>query len=394
MKITTLKQDYALREINSLKLLLTLRKAKPEIYQLNPEAYMLWKYVFMCKNLKEVVTKFSNYYNLKQLYAKQEIKNYFLSFDTLSPSKGVIEELKVQLTQGNAILKASFELTGQCNVNCKHCYAFVERKKATLTLAQCKAVIDKLVEIGVIYLTLTGGECTLHKGFVTLYKYAISKGMYVSLITNGTLIESKGLIKVFKQHPPYYIKLSLYGPDPTTHEAITRVKGSFHKTWKAILALQKNKINFYVGCLAFKETLTRLPTLFEMAKKHKIPIRFYWGFIKTRSGDKTPLGYRIEKTDEELLKNYNSNFKIDFFDPPSQQNSDDKVFQCNAGKKFIHINCKADVFLCKLDTLPTANMLSDSIATVLDKLHKKRINKFSNTNLFNLCPIRYDYNQH
>ena len=54
---------------------------------------------------------------------------------------------------------AKFEITYECNLNCRHCYNITERNKSgILSYAEIKKIIDELQSIGTFLISFTGGE--------------------------------------------------------------------------------------------------------------------------------------------------------------------------------------------------------------------------------------------
>ena len=78
------------------------------------------------------------------------------------------------LDGGRYPLSATLELTNRCNFNCVHCYINQPAndqvaKQRELTTDQVKKIIDDMAEVGVLFLTLTGGEPLLRPDFAEIY---------------------------------------------------------------------------------------------------------------------------------------------------------------------------------------------------------------------------------
>lgn len=101
-------------------------------------------------------------------------------------------------------------------------------------------LIDKIYEIGVFSITISGGECLLRKDFIEILDYIATKHMLVSIFTNGTLLTDE-LVKQLLSYPINIVSVSLYGNNSELHDSITQVKGSFDKTLAGISVL-KNMI--------------------------------------------------------------------------------------------------------------------------------------------------------
>lgn len=120
----------------------------------------------------------------------------------------------------------TFELTPFCNLDCKMCYVHLtggqmeKTQKKILTGEQWKSIIDQTVEAGLFYVLLTGGEAMMHPDFDEIYLYLQEKGIAITINTNGVLL-TDDRIEFFKKHRPKGIKITLYGYDDDSYEAVT-----------------------------------------------------------------------------------------------------------------------------------------------------------------------------
>ena len=83
------------------------------------------------------------------------------------------------------------EPTNLCNLNCQHCArSSIKRKMVLMSNNVFTAVLAQLKQAGwQVKITLTGqGEPLLHKNIVGFVKQAKEKGLFVSIITNGTAL--------------------------------------------------------------------------------------------------------------------------------------------------------------------------------------------------------------
>jgi radical SAM protein with 4Fe4S-binding SPASM domain len=82
--------------------------------------------------------------------------------------------------------KADLAITYQCNNDCPHCYNEADRLTLdSLPLADWKRVVDRLTQVGVPHLILTGGEATLYPALAELVAHADACGPIVGLNSNG-----------------------------------------------------------------------------------------------------------------------------------------------------------------------------------------------------------------
>lgn len=136
------------------------------------------------------------------------------------------------------------ELTYACNLKCIHCYNPKNINKVQINFEKMKQIIDEARELGCFDITFSGGECTLDDDFIKIVEYAREKRMSVDIFTNGqTLYDNPDLFDRLIKAYPCRIGLSLYSLDEDTHEKITSVKGSYHKTLSVIKKLREKNIS-------------------------------------------------------------------------------------------------------------------------------------------------------
>jgi len=88
-------------------------------------------------------------------------------------------------------LALAHEVTMECNLKCKFCTYWRERRKDERDLEEIKGIIRQAKELGVGMYCVTGGEPLLRSDIVEILKYASSENMITSLVTNGALLADK-----------------------------------------------------------------------------------------------------------------------------------------------------------------------------------------------------------
>lgn len=84
-------------------------------------------------------------------------------------------------------VSAQIVLTNKCNLRCSFCTNKHGDRKKSMTTSHVRDILDFLHSAGCKGVEFTGGgEPTVYEGFASLVSYAISLGMDVGLITNGT----------------------------------------------------------------------------------------------------------------------------------------------------------------------------------------------------------------
>ena len=75
---------------------------------------------------------------------------------------------------------AGLELTAKCNLDCVHCYAKPGRGHADMSTDEFKAIVNILVERGLLDAYFTGGEIFTRPDFKELFLYTKRKGVLLA----------------------------------------------------------------------------------------------------------------------------------------------------------------------------------------------------------------------
>jgi len=106
-----------------------------------------------------------------------------------------------------------------------------------LSVDQWKSIMKQAADAGLMYVTLTGGECLTYPGFKELYLFLRSCGiMEISILSNGVLVTDE-VIEFLLDHRPYIIQISLYGASEDAYERVTGHR-VFHRVLANILKLR------------------------------------------------------------------------------------------------------------------------------------------------------------
>lgn len=120
-----------------------------------------------------------------------------------------------------------WELTMACNMRCKHCgSSCTNGQEDELTTQEALDLCDQLADMGMKFLTLSGGELTLRNDWLLIAERLTERGITTSIITNGWLLTEE-LIQKAKDAGIVSIGISIDGLQKT-HDEIRR-PGSFDR---------------------------------------------------------------------------------------------------------------------------------------------------------------------
>src|SRR4030042_1963730 len=127
------------------------------------------------------------------------------------------------------------KLTYRCNLRCKMC-PFWKRSGEDSSLEKEKEILKQIHSSGVCGIAFEGGEPLLRNDLAEILAFSRSLPLQTSLVTNGTLLESR-----IDEIAPYVngaIYVSLDGLEKT-HDMIRGVSGCFKRTLEGINAASK-----------------------------------------------------------------------------------------------------------------------------------------------------------
>ena len=233
----------------------------------------------ICKNLDKIyeVSDAADFQNDIQEFL-DELLNEKILYENETPyieaqwSNKIPMEVANIFAQEHKIFSVSIELTYRCVEKCIHCYIDDAPKYCAadeLTLDEYKNFLKQLREMGCVNVLFTGGEILLRPDLCDIVEYAVNLGFIVNLYTTGVGLTDEVFDKLCATKING-ISVSLYSGIAAEHDKITGVKGSFEKTLKATLMFKAAGINTFIKCVAMKQNLDSLESLYELGKRLNI----------------------------------------------------------------------------------------------------------------------------
>jgi len=167
-----------------------------------------------------------------------------------------------------------WNLVRRCNLTCRHCYAIsgdVDFPNE-LTTAQAKAVIDDLHAFGCRILILSGGEPLMRHDIFELTEHAKAKGFFLTLSTNGTLIDAPMADRIAAMGYDY-VGISIDGIE-AVHDAFRRMPGAYRLSMNALRLLRDRGVKVGLRFTMTAENAHQLPELLAITRADCFP-KFY-----------------------------------------------------------------------------------------------------------------------
>jgi MoaA/NifB/PqqE/SkfB family radical SAM enzyme len=158
--------------------------------------------------------------------------------------------------------KLHLHATNRCTNYCKHCSVEAgPTGPPLLDGADFRYLVDWASEAGAKWLEISGGEpLTLGDALFELIAYAHDKSLYVSLLTNGCMIDEQGG-KRLRTMGAERIGISLYGAIPVSHDDFTQTPGSFSKALTGIHAVADAGFEVVVNVIVTPKNVDELHLL-------------------------------------------------------------------------------------------------------------------------------------
>jgi len=165
-----------------------------------------------------------------------------------------------------------WNFTNNCNLRCKHCYQSAyamspeERRANELHLEDRLKVVDIIAERNIPSLFFSGGEPLIEDDFWPVAERAKKKGLYLSIATNGTLINKK-MAKRIADIGFGYVQVSIDSADPEVHDEIRGIPGVWERAVRGIENLIDAGVTTCIAYTHMKSTHNQIEGIFKLRKE-------------------------------------------------------------------------------------------------------------------------------
>lgn len=267
----------------------------------------------------------------------------------------------------------NFSLTNRCNLSCKHCCVNAGSNIEELEKKEIFRIIDRVLELNLMSLTITGGEPLIRKDFIDIIKYI--RKYYngrLSLMTNGTLFNKDNIDFIIKNFDS--IDISLDGVDDAT-TTITRGKGVFERVIRNVEELKKSGCdNISISMVINQYNYKRREEFKKLNEKlgTRGITRVYAPIGRGKGNLELLMGKEINNLEEKRIPKGNSSFETGI-----------TCGNCNAIRYKLFINHLGDIYPCSAlaeKTLKLGNILE--IENILKYLKNEEYKQEKNYNSF------------
>ena len=284
----------------------------------------------------------------------------------------------------NQPISGAFELTPLCNLDCKMCYVHLQREQlhgaSLLDVDQWKSIMRQAIDAGMLYATLTGGECLTYPGFRDLYRFLRDRGVEVGILSNGLLMDAD-MVEFLKRNPPAAIQITVYGASEEAYERVTG-RRAFARVMQNVRALRDAELPL---CIAVTPNayMTDGAALVRLLHGEGLPFSINAGLMQPRTETGRALadaGLDVYADLLKLAQALNGDTvqpECDLDDLPeagAQSDSPQCGVRCGAGRSGFSVDWRGDMKPC--NTFPGAgqNVLALGLAEAWRRTNQAALN--------------------
>ena len=275
----------------------------------------------------------------------------------------------------NAPYKVDMALTYGCNNECPHCYNEADRlDMPSLPLDEWYQVLDRLAELGVPHLILTGGEATLHPDLPNIIQYADQLGMVVGLNTNGRHIAHKPYMQELAEAGLNHVQVTLASSRAEIHDAMMGAR-SFEQTITGIENALASKSHVITNTTLMRNNMEHAEEIIEFLYDLGIRTFAMNGMIYSGGGFAHPTAIAEEEMPALLVRVRDKadelGMRFLWYTPTeycrmSPVELEIGAKRCNAGEYSLCIEPNGDVLPCQSYYVSAGNILHDPWEEIWD----------------------------
>ena len=254
-------------------------------------------------------------------------------------------------------LHMSLELTLRCNIRCTHCYNFdrdLPRQALSpeLSFQEIVGLLDAFRQAGTLYLSLTGGEAMVHPRFWDILEEAAARRFVITVLSNGTLLTPEACDRFASVVALAGLSLSIYGARPETHDAVTRVPGSFERTWAGARRLRERGTGVSLKFVFMKENASEADGMIRRAEEGGFNFSVDTTITGRYDGTRGSLNTRVDHATLEALYRGPLRGQLTLRKPDPT----DDEFKCNCARGNGAVSSTGEVYPCISTPLRAGNV--------------------------------------
>jgi radical SAM protein len=189
-----------------------------------------------------------------------------------------------------------WELTRACQLKCLHCRAEAQYKRdpRELSFEEGKNLIDQIYEMNNPMLVFTGGDPLMREDVFNIAKYAVDKGVRVSMTPSATPNVTKEAIEKAKEVGLSRWAFSIDGPTAEVHDHFRGTAGSFALTMERIKYLHELDIPIQINTVISRYNIDYLDEMAKMVEDLNCVLWSVFFLVPTGRGQESDMISPVE----------------------------------------------------------------------------------------------------
>ena len=196
------------------------------------------------------------------------------------------------------LFEIQLDITQACTERCRHCYV-PEYNPIFLPYEKICEVLDEFREMGGIHVSLSGGECMMHKDIIKIIKAIRERDCTVALLSNLTVCSDEIIEALVESDAT--VQVSLYSMSPAIHDEVTRRKGSWVETMNAIMRLRAAQSPVRISCPCLRINYKGYPDVMKFANSLKMDAQMDFIIMGKQDCDTSNLCNRLNLDETRIL---------------------------------------------------------------------------------------------
>jgi radical SAM protein with 4Fe4S-binding SPASM domain len=158
---------------------------------------------------------------------------------------------------------AVWEITLACDLSCRHCSSRAGRARPDeLTTGEALDLVDQLAALGVLEVTLIGGEAYLRDDWTQIIRAIRARGMECTMVSGGRTFTPERAREA-KDAGLLSASFSIDGTE-ATHDALRGARGSYAAALAAMATLAREGVQVSANSQIGRQNRRDLPALFDV----------------------------------------------------------------------------------------------------------------------------------
>ena len=280
------------------------------------------------------------------------------------------KDLMAETWNRHILFSVMLELTYSCNLECFYCYNDVNATGRRMELEDYLRFLDEAQELGMMNLTLSGGEPLASPNFFDLGRAARDMGLVVRIKTNGHSLDKVTALRIKSEIDPFNLDISLHGANAESHDRQTQVPGSFGRLMQNLQTMREVGLRLKLNAVLTSWNENEIEAMYRLADDLGLNLQMSPLVSARDDGNRGPLAIAPSFRGVERLLVFQKKRR------PTAENTDNGTGgdcegdgpqlkqHCGAGASSVTVDPFGNVLPCVQWRQPMGNLHEQSISEI------------------------------